>query len=183
MACNFLTERWRGWMCHAGTFLHLCHLPVSRVSMTKFSCDETQLLSSLSCGFIFSAPLSAPVRALAWAWPFPSSLPGALASPVTTNPNWPAFCLQHEKSLIYSWTFWMKSWNLSLFGRMPTSTRRLSIILKTASGEPAQVQTKLKPPHSAFFIFFVSSLLLQVHQCVGSSVPQLCHKHKSRDAA
>lgn len=136
ISCNFLTECWWGWMCHVGAFLHLCHLPVNRVSMLKFSCSQKQLISWLS--FDFSLSLSATVKVLAWVWAFLSSLPGASASPATINPNWPAFCLQHERFLVYLWTFWMKSWKLSLFGRTPLSTRRWSTTPRTVSGEPVQ---------------------------------------------
>lgn len=122
-------------MCHAGAFLHLCHLPVSGVSMNLIPLNYMQLNNWLNL-----IPCCLPsVQTVAWPWAFPSSLLGALASRVTINPKWLEFCLQHARSQTYCFTLFMKNCCLSQPGRRRMTTRsHTSTYLRTAFGETAQ---------------------------------------------
>lgn len=87
----------------------------------------------------FHPLLFALVMKLAWAWAFPLSLPGASDSRVTINPNWPAFCLQHARSLTYSSTLWGIPCHLRRkLGSRSMSTRSPATQPRTASGETTQ---------------------------------------------
>lgn len=121
-------------MRHAGAFLHLCHLPVSGVSMTLCPLNYMQLNNWLNL-----IPCCLPsVQTVAWPWAFPSSLPGALASRATINPKWLEFCLQHARSQTCCFTLFVKPCHLRQPGRGRMSTRSHTTYLRTAFGETAQ---------------------------------------------
>lgn len=101
-------------------------------------------LTTISFILNFNTLFSAPVKKSVWAWAFPSSPLGALASRVTISPNSPEFCLPPEKSQTYSLTFWRKPCRLRRNGSRSMSTRSPVIQLRTASGETAQVSAELR---------------------------------------